>query len=337
MVKRNGLITTGALVLLLLSIAIMGPVVSAEDTTTTADQTDQNPKLFSFNSYIQIAYDTAPLNENLQIDESKNVPITITYKTDVPSDFLRILPWQLRNILLYGSMIGPMQQISLEILDEPEWADITLAKKDILTDIPVQGSPTTEQTSLILSPYEEAPAQPYTITLRASCGQIGRINAFSTAVDIVFTPSFVPTVTIVPERPTRTVGPRESVNFEIRVKNEANKKARITPRLNTSAPDWSPTINPPFFDVLPGSEEKFTFSVYTPYDFGWHNEIQSFQIDFTTRIFPLQEDAAVGGPYAIYLRINNYGFSTPGFELLPIIAAIGIALILVRNKYLDKK
>jgi len=334
MVKRNGLIITSILVLLLLSLATVGPVVTADETTTSAED---RVKLFSFQSYIDITADDTALNQNLAIDQSINVPITITYSTDVPDNFLQFLPWQLRNIILYGSMIGPMQQITLEVLDKPDWADINLAKNDILTNIPNENNPIEKTTSLILSPYEEAPAQPYTITLKASCDQIGRINKFSTQITISFTPSFVPTITIIPENPTRTVGPRESVNFEIKIKNEANKKARITPRINTSASEWSPTINPPFFDILPGAEESFTFSVYSPYDFGWHNEIQSFQIDITTQIFPLNEDAAVGGPYAIYLRINNYGFSTPGFELLPILAAIGIALIMVRKKYLDRK
>jgi len=333
MVKRNGLITTGILILVLLSISAFGPVVSADESTMA----EERVKLFSFQSYIDIMVDMTPLNQNLEIDQSINVPITITYSTDVPDNFMQFLPWQLRNIVLYGSMIGPMQQITLEIIDEPDWADISLAKNDILTNIPNQGNPIEKTTSLILSPYEEAPAKPYSIKIKASCNQIGRINQFSTENTVSFTPSFVPTVTIVPERPTRTVGPRESVNFEIKVKNEANKKARITPTINTSASEWSPTINPPFFDINPGAEEVFTFSVYSPYDFGWHNEIQSFQIDITTRIFPLNEDAAVGGPYSIYLRINNYGFSTPGFELLPILAAIGIALIMVRKKYLDRK
>ncbi len=334
MVKRNGLIITGILVLLILSLATIGPVVSADETTTAAED---RVKLFSFQSYIDIVADATALNQNLAIDQTINVPLAITYSTDVPDNFLQFLPWQIKNIILYGSMIGPMQQITLEILDKPDWADINLAKNDILTNIPNQGNPIEKTTSLILSPYEEAPAQPYTITLKASCDQIGRINKFSTQITISFTPSFVPTITIIPENPTRTVGPRESVNFEIKVKNEANKKAHVTPRINTSASEWSPTINPPYFDILPGAEESFTFSVYSPYDFGWHNEIQSFQIDITTQIFPLNEDAAVGGPYAIYLRINNYGFSTPGFELLPILAAIGIALIMVRKKYLDRK
>jgi len=337
MVKRNKLITTGTLfIVLLLSITMaFNPVVSADESMANENS---SPRFISFNSYITIDYDTTPLDQNLDIDQSINVPLTISYATDVPEGFLKFIPfWQIRNIILYGSMIGPMQQITLEVLRKPDWADITLSQRDILVGIPFQGSPTSEKTSLVLAPYEEAPAQPYTITIKASSKQIGRINSFSTEVDIVFTPSFVPTVTIIPDKPTRTVGPQESVNFNIRVKNEANKKARITPQLVTSASDWSPTINPPFFDVLPGGEESFVFSVYTPYDFGWHNEIQSFQVDFTTQIFPLREDAAKGGPYSIFLRINNYGFSTPGFELLPILAALGLAGVMFGKKYRDKK
>lgn len=334
MVKRNGLIITSILVLLLLSLATVGPVVTADETTTAAED---RVKLFSFQSYIDITYDDSKLNQNLQVDQAINVPIKIKYSTNVPANFLQFLPWQIKNIILYGSMIGPMQQITLEILDKPDWADINLAKNDILSNIPNVDEIIEEETSLILSPYEEAPAQPYSIKIKASCEQIGRINKYSTEITISFTPSFVPTVTIVPENPTRTVGPRESVNFEISVKNEANKKARITPKIISNASEWSPTINPPFFDISAGAEEAFTFSVYSPYDFGWHNEIQTFQIDITTQIFPINDNSAVGGPYSIYLRLNNYGFSTPGFELIPIIVALGLALIMVRKKHLDRK
>lgn len=331
MVRKYGTVQVGFILIVLLgaSLAFI-PVVPADEPMASDEP---KPKMFSFNSYIDIEYDASVLNKNLQIDQSINVPLTIEYRTDVPENFLKWMPWQIKNIILYGSMIGPNQQINLEIEKKPDWADISIAQKDVLVPIPNKGSPVTEKTSIILSPYEEAPARPYTITIRATCGQIGRINSFDTSEDLVFTPSFTPTVTIIPDEPTRTVGPRESVNFKISVKNEANKKARIIPRLNRTNDDWSPTINPPFFDVLPGEKEDFTFSVYTPYNFGWHNEIQSFQIDFTTQIFPLQEDAPEGGPYAIYLRINNYGFSTPGFELLPFMAALFIAGILIRKRY----
>jgi hypothetical protein len=331
MVKRNKLITTGTLfIVLLLSITMaFNPVVSADESMANENS---SPRFISFNSYITIDYDTTPLDQNLDIDQSINVPLTISYATDIPEGLFGKY-WRVKNFFLYGSTIGPTQQITLEVLKQPDWADIILAQGNLLVDFPSKENPIKVETSLIFSPYEEAPAQPYTITIKATSKQFGRINGFSTTADIVFTPSFVPTVTIITEKPTRMIHPKESINFNIQVKNEANKKARIIPKLITITPSWSPTINPPFFDILPGEEQSFVFSVYTPYDFGWHNEIQSFQIDFTTQIFPLREDAAKGGPYSIFLRINNYGFSTPGFEIVPILISFGCVIIIVRKKF----
>ena len=307
------------------AIAVFSAPASAAD----------RPKIWSFNSYIDIEYDPTPLNENLAIDESINVPLKIKYYTDVPEDALKWLPWQLRNMILFGSMIGPMQQLHMEVVDKPEWANIYISQPDILTEIPLggQGQAIEVTTSLILSPRVEAPSQSYTIALTVECNSIGRINGFKHQENLDFTPSFVPTIQITPENPTRTVGPRESVNFKIMVKNDGNKKTRITPQILNVDSKWTATINPPFYDISPGGQGEFIYSIYTPYSFGWHNEIESFQIDFTAQIFPLREDAPVGGPYSIYLRVNNYGFSTPGFEVLTLLAAIVIVGIIIKKKY----
>ncbi len=321
------------LILGILLIGLLTPSLSIPSGKVKADET-KSLALYSFNSYIFIEYDTTPLNEPLFIDESKSVQVTIKYKTDVPENFLKLLPWQIKNIIIFGSMIGPMQTIHLEIIDEPEWADIYIATPDVIMDIPVGDEIIEQKTTLILSPKIEAPATPETITIRATSKKIGRINVASMDTTVTFTPSFVPTVTIIPDNPTRTVSPRESVNFKISVTNEANKKARIIPSLNRngSINEWSPTINPPFMDLNPGSSGDFTFSIYTPYSFGWHNDIQAFQIDFTAQIFPLQAAAPEGGPYPIYLRVNNYGLSLPGFEGITVLAAIAIIAIIIGLK-----
>jgi len=321
------------LIIGILIIGLLAPSSLVPSGTPKADET-KNTALYTFNSYIYIEYDATPLNEPLSIDESKSVQVTVKYKTDVPEKFLNFLPWQLRNLVIFGSVIGPMQTIHLEIIDEPEWADIYITTPDVIMDIPVGSEMNEQKTTLVLSPKIEAPATPETISIRATSKKIGRINSATMDVAVPFTPSFVPTVTIIPENPTRTVAPRESVNFKITVTNEANKKARITPTVNTngSINDWSPTINPPFMDLNPGSSGAFTFSIYTPYSFGWHNDIQAFQIDFTTQIFPLQAAAPKGGPYPIYLRVNNYGFSLPGFEGVTVLAAIAILALIVGLK-----
>jgi len=319
-------------ILLISTITVFTAGIFKENTVSA-----QMLPLFSFNSYIDIEYDPTPLNEDLSIEKSTNVQLTVKYRTDIPEKFLWWLPiWQIRNLILYGTMIGPMQKIHIEIVDKPDWADIYIAQPDTYVEIPNQGTVVEETTSLVISPREEAPAVPQSIVLRVSCLAIGRIKAIEYEETVAFTPSFVPTITIIPENPTRTVGPRASVEYKISVKNNANKKIRVTPQLGNVASKWTPTINPPFNDIAPAGQEDFIFSIYTPYDFGWHNEIESFQIDFIAQIFPLRTEAPVGGPYSIFLRINNYGFSTPGFEVLTLIAAIAIAIILLKKGYIKK-
>lgn len=331
MVKFRTVKTSIALSVLLVSIIAFLPAIPAD--MNSSDET-KSIALFTFNSYIDIEYDASALNKNLAIDESISVPVRIKYWTNVPENFLWWIPsWQIRNWILFGAPIGPMQTIHLEVIDRPDWADIHLTQPDVLVNIPTGTEERMVNTTLVVSPKVEAPSTSYTIALKAKCNNIGRINSYETEESVTFTPSFVPTVSITPENPTRTVGPRESINFKITVKNEANKKARIIPNLNSSdVGEWSPTINPPFFDIPSGGQEEFVFSIYTPYDFGWHNEIQSFRIDFTTKIFPLREDAPVGGPYPIYLRVNNYGFSTPGFEIITLLAAIVILGFIIKKK-----
>lgn len=324
--------TIGLLLILAISLISINPV-SADDGISSRSSGSRSP-IFTFNSYIDIAPDTSALNKPLAIDQSVNVPITIQYSTDIPPNFLSIVPFPIRNLILYGSVVAPKQKISIQVINKPDWANIIVSDKDILLDIPFKGSPSERETTLVLSPYEEAPAQPYTITIRASCERIYRVNGFNISSDIVFTPSFVPTISITPENPTRTVGPREMINFKITVKNEANKKARVTPTIGTNDSKWNPTINPPFHDIAPGDTATFIFSVYSPYNFGWHNDMKTFRIDFTAQIFPLQKDAPVGGPYSIYLRVNNYGFSIPGFELVVFtVALLGVAFIIKRKNH----
>ena len=322
-------------ILVFSTIAVFIGGASGEDTTTALGD-DPDPKWFSFNSYIDIEYDATPLNENLEIDQSINVPLTIKYSTDVPENFLQLMPdflWQIKNLILFGSTIGPMQKLHLEIADQPDWANIYISQPDMFVAIPIGTEVKTVTTSLIISPREEAPAVSHRIDLKATCDTIGRINGVTYQESVEFTPSFVPTIQITPENPTRTVSPQEAVNFKITIENNANKKTRVTPELVNPDSKWTSTINPPFHDIQPGGKEEFTFSIYAPYDFGWHNEIRSFQIDFTAKIFPLRDDAPVGGPYSIYLRVNNHGFSVPGFEVLPLLAAIVIVGIIMKKRY----
>jgi hypothetical protein len=300
----------------LLAGLLLGSVLdNKHDFTVSARQ-----KLLTFASYIELTYDSTALNQDLAIDRAINVPLTVSYTTDVPANFGRFLPWQIRNIFLFGSMIVPKQTIHLEIINKPSWANIYLSDADVEVDIPFRDNKTNTVTSLVISPREEAPAVPQSIEIKMTCNEIGRVK------------STEKTITINVDQPIRTVSPRETVRYKIDIKNNGNKKIRVTPQLVNIDEKWSPTINPPFQDIDSSSEGYFIFSVYAPYDFGWHNEIKSFQINFTVQIFPPREGSLTGGPYSIYLQANNYGFSTPGFEIITLIAALIIVGVIFTEK-----
>jgi len=227
-----------------------------------------------------------------------------------------------------------MQKLHIEIINAPSWADIYVSQADIFTSIPFKDSNEPPvNTSLVISPREEAPAVPQSITIKVSCESIGRITGQEREIQISFTPKFVPTLMINVENPIREVGPHQPINFKITVENTGNKKARVFPEIKDADSRWTPTINPPHLDVEPGTKGEFAFSIYTPYNFGWHNEREQFDLEFTYKIFPIREDAPVGGPDLISLTVTNYGFSTPGFEFITLIAAIVIAGILIKKRY----
>jgi len=295
----------------------------------------------SFNSYISFSYDPSPLNEPLAIDVAVTIPITIKYQTDIPKYFRKI-PFPINNYLLFGSAIGPMQKIHVEILNPPDWANIFISTPDVLVDIPIEDPDVSdstfveEQVNLILSPRVEAPAESYTINLQATCEPIKRLNGFSHQEGIQFTPSFIPTIQINSGISIRTVGPHESVNYQIKVKNIGNKITRVTPTLIGVDDKWTARINPPQYEILPDSENTFTFAIITPFDFGWHNEFGTFEVQFLSEVYPYQS-AAASNTQSIYLVVNNHGFSTPGFEFPLMLIALACIVIMIYKKKQFKK
>jgi len=302
-------------------IAFSAPVSAAREPAVT------------FNSYIDIEYDVSPLNQPLEIDVAVTIPITIKYWTDLPPlEFIPGILWQLKFFILFRKTLGPMQAINLELSNTPEWANIYLTSPLILTNIPFNGEEPMEiDTNLVISPRVEAPAESYSIGITATSDPIFRLNGFSIFEEIPFTPSFVPTIQISPQNPIRTVGPHESISFSIDVENLGNKITRVTPDLIGIDDKWTPTINPPNYEIPPKSKSTFTFSVISPFDFGWHNEYGSFEIEFLSEVYPYQSSAATNTE-SIYLVVNNYGFSTPGFEFAVLLIGLIVTIFIMQKR-----
>ena len=301
--------------------------VPPHTTTVTAQ------KAISFHSYFEITYDISPLNQPLQIDVAVSIPVHIKFWTDIPSVFaLKSIRFPFSNLFLFGAPIGPEQQIHLEINNQPTWANVYFSSPDILADIPFEGeTPVNKTVNLIISPKVEAPAEPQSLDITASSQTLKRLNGFSQSINIPFTPSFIPTIAITMDEPIRTVGPHQSVNFNIKITNSGNKITRVTPVIIGADSAWTPTINPPQFEIPAGQSSTFTFSVITPFNFGWHNENGYFQLNFEAQVYPFVSGSPTSNQ-SVQVIVNNQGFSTPGFEaVIFIIAIFAVALILQKR------
>jgi hypothetical protein len=303
----------------------------------------KSSRILNFNSYIDIEYNASILNEKLMINKSINIPITITFSTDLPEEFVEcvknmtpfFIPFTFRNKLIFNQSL-PMQIINITILNEEEinWAKLKFTTPKIyLVDIPYYNQSAKIKTSLIISPFEEAPAQNQNIKLRFEClNDTGMVKRATYETEIEFTPKFTPTVEIKPCNSLRLVSPRKEVNFKIIVRNYSNKRVKINPEIIEADTKWKPIINPQFIVINSNESTNLTFSVISPYDFGLYDNITEFRIKFSTTIFPLQNNSSIGGPYIITLKVKNYGFSTPGFEFLVIFFILLILISIKRIK-----
>ncbi len=311
---------------------------------------DTKKGLHPFHQYMEIECDTSVFNQTFDIHKAINVPIKIVYWTDMRGNLLwwmSYIPgpfWMIKNKILFGRRM-PQQFIYLNITDKPEWADVRILQPVVPMDIPTvdisdgyeaipQGkNRVVFNSSIIISPLEEAPSKPYTIGIRIRCPEMGLFEEAFFEKKITFRPRFLPKIQIKPVDPIQIALPHEAVNFKIIVENYANKKMRIQPDLGNISTEWKPTINPPFLDIPPGGKGVFYLSMFTPYDFGWHDTTKTFKISFTATSFPINNNSVTTGPYQVTLTVNNYGFSLPGFEYLGLI----IALILVSSMMKRKK
>jgi len=252
---------------------------------------EQRPKLITFSSFIDFEYDTSTLNEPLAIDVSVSIPITIKYWTDIPDVFKKI-PFRLKNLILFGTMIGPMQTIHLEVLDIPDWANIYISSPDILTDIPFEGDgPVEIATILIISPRVEAPAEPYRIDIKATWDSFKRLDGNSYQESIEFTPQYRPRFTVTVSNRSVNTPPDKKTIIPIEVKNVGNKLSRITPSIVVHLSNFSIKLNPPLLNLAIDETGTINVEVKPPSNFQGNRTVR---VDFAIEQYPKREGSAVG-------------------------------------------
>lgn len=217
-----------------------------------------------------------------------------------------------------------MQKIHCEVINQPDWAEISFSQPDTYVDVPiVEISETT--TSLVISPREEAPAEQHTIKLKVECETIGRINNASIIENISFTPAYVPTLNLCPSKPSRITPPNNRTTIPIIIKNNGNAKTRITPFKENSPDNFSIEFNPPFIDLDMDETGTINLTAVPPSDFQGNITLK---VDFTAERFPKREGSPIGGPYSLYFDLYYEPEDTEENDFNPYLI-FGIALIII--------
>jgi len=300
-------------ILLISAIAAFSAPASARD------------KLYTFNSYILLSYDPEDLSQHIGINTAVTVPLSVEYYCDVPEDFLRLIPiFTLRNSIIYGSPM-PQQTIHLKMINPPGWANIYFSTPDHDINFASPDNPEKIQVDLIISPLREAPSEPFNIQFTIEAEEHGRVKGKLQNYNINFQPAYIPQIVVTADKPTRMVVPREPVNINIEIINNANYWTIVRHEMIDVPEGWSPILNPSVVEITPGGTQTVILSITPPYSLGWHDEIETFQINF--RPEPSPGGTEQGPAYPLYIKLNNRGFSTPGFEVAFIFVAIAIFMI----------
>lgn len=228
------------------------------------------------------------MNKPLDVDETINLPLTLSYKTDIPPDFLRFFPQRLKNYILYGSMISPTQTIALEVQNILEGVETSIETNEIKTEIPFQDSPISISNSLNIELKEILPAEPYTISIKASSGQIGRINSFSTEMDVSFTPRYIASATLDSlEETSLTLSYNNDTRFSFNIRNDANKKSKIFPYVEDIPENLFISFYPESQEVNMDETTSFTISLLAESGF---KENKTIAISATFQPIPLDDE-----------------------------------------------
>jgi hypothetical protein len=226
--------------------------------------------------------------------------------------------------------------IELSVGTTPDWMTVSVAPGVVYPKLKTQKSETPEQAVVSISLSPNAPAfitQSFEII--AEHGDITPIRTAKNKIPIEIKSGFYSNYRY--EYPTfDEIGAGETASFPINITGYSNARSRITFEVLNSPEGWSPSINTEFFLGTTAYGEDATgtvnFLIQSPLDFGYHNEVQQFNVRVRTQAAGHPE-AGIDNTTLLQFTIRSRGFSTPGFESTFVVIALIVAIILFNKKH----
>jgi len=225
--------------------------------------------------------------------------------------------------------------IELTVADTPEWITVSVAPGVVYPKLGMEKAPTPEHAIVSISLTPNAPAfQTQSIEIIAQHNDIPPIRSAINKIPIEIKSGYYSNYQY--EYPTfKEIGAGETVTFPINIKGYSNARSRIIFEVVDPAEGWSTSINTEFFLGTTALGEDATgtvnFMIQSPLDFGYHNEVQQFNVRVKTMAAG-HPNEGIDNSTVLQFTVRSRGFSTPGFEVTFTVIALMTVIIIYRKK-----
>jgi hypothetical protein len=250
-------------------------IVSAQKTTSTHETLLGDG--FGLQSYITVSWSGNQTQEPLDpLGAPRLITINVAYNV-IKSLFGRI-------ILSYYVLTKQTINISIEIIDKPDYCTATLSQSSLR--FPISEIPLVQQTNLTVAINDHAPAyEPFFISMKASVDTVFGpfsflpfIHGFEQIFSLGVVPGYLPRIVVTPASDYINVTPGNTSHLLINITNTGNAKTIVmTNIVDWPSGDW--LISIPSVVVLDvNTSDDICLSVVPPNDF---NETEILTITFT--------------------------------------------------------
>ena len=144
-----------------------------------------------------------------------------------------------------------------------------------------------------------------------------------------------PSINVYAPNPKKIVDTPTTITFLIQISNLRDNETIVYIEVIDYPEGWISNLSQSQIIIDPvnyDSEvvEEVSFSITPPQSTG--HILETITLEFTPQYYPLEEDDPQGTPISLNLQVEIKGSSTPGFELLTLLIAFGLAFIFLRHK-----
>lgn len=224
----------------------------------------------------------------------------------------------------------------------PGWANV-IVSPGTQSGTYQQGETITLEFQVDVALTQDAPAlTPDKVELTTDVTTTSQQSVTPSSTEITIVPDYYNLYNVALQKKIGQGGPQESVDYPIQIDNFSNGDTRFTFSLVDSdnvPAGFNPTTPDPTVLRSPatGGEEtstQVTFSVYTPYQNGYVNEIGAIQLQIDSAY--AQDTSKEGVASTISTLTQARGFYVPGPGAgMTALAIMGVALLLAKRDRLD--